>query len=334
MKKHWGIIIIALAVFTLAGCGNNSQSKSSNAKHVTTHKVDPTKPKVKTSTAFSGRVFTGDWTLNMSPIMFKGDQFIWKYNVPIKMDSTDDDPNGGIYELASLQGNYSYNPKTKVITLHVNKQSKGYLGTDEGLNENKYQSIANASLPSQIHLQCQAKASSGQKYLKLLDSGLHIDSPMFEGNSSGFTYESMVRKYGVNNIGSMMQKETSAETQDSDSQSSDSQNTTINSAQDFSNFLKKYDITSDDEIVANGDSSKEYKGYYMENYSEAYDNPGSVEPDEMVHAKYMVTIPSSEEEIYIFGTNGRIYSGRSSSRSEVQVAVPLNTEYNKRLNNN
>jgi len=69
VKKYWGILGAILVTVTLAGCGNHNQSKSSDTKKVTTHKVAKTSHKKKakkttkkttasaTSTAFSNRQF-------------------------------------------------------------------------------------------------------------------------------------------------------------------------------------------------------------------------------------------------------------------------------------
>lgn len=49
MKKYWGIIGAILVAVALTGCGNNSQSKASDSKNVTTHKVVKTSHKKKKS---------------------------------------------------------------------------------------------------------------------------------------------------------------------------------------------------------------------------------------------------------------------------------------------
>lgn len=344
MKKYWGIIITAMAVFTLTGCGNNSQSKSSDTKHVTTHKVakashkqanqTSTKSKAKTSTAFSGLDFTGDWAVDMAQIRFKGDKFIWKYKAPINESEAENGNATLLFKLVSLQGTYNYDSSSKIITLNVNKQSKSYIGQDQDLVDNKYQSLDKKPMPSQIHLRYYTETRTGQKYLSAKESNLYKNIPMYKGTADDDpSYDGLVRRFGVQNLDSKMQKEVNTATQNSDSQNTDSQSSNsqssgFQSAEDFSNFLKKYDITSDDETVANGDSSKEYKVYEMGDYENAYENPGSVEPAETIHAKYIVTVPSGDYEgIYIFGTDKRIFSGKSASRVEVEYAAPLNHEY-------
>lgn len=359
MKKYWGIIGAFLIAATLTGCGNNSQSKTSNTKNVSTNKVvksthdKSTKtPGIKTSTAFSGLDFTGDWAVDMTQIRFKGDKFIWKYKAVLNEKAVEEGRESElIFKLVSLQGTYDYDSKSKVITLNINNQSKSYLGQDEALVAYQYQSLASKPMPKQMHLKYYTEKRTGQKSLVIKDKGFYKIVPMYKGTSdSDPSYEHLVQVFGVRALDSKMHKETNTVTQDSNSQTSDSQDsdsqtsnsqssnsqsTGINSAQDFADFLKNYGITSDDEIVANGDSGKEYKGYEMGEYENAYNNPGSVEPIRIVHAKYIVTIPSGDwEGIYIMGTDNQMYNGKSASRSEVEKAQPLNSEYRKMVNNN
>lgn len=355
MKKYWGIIITAMAVLILTGCGNNSQSKSSDTKHVTTHKVakanhkqanqTSTKSKAKTSTAFSGLDFTGDWASDMAQIRFKGDKFIWKYKAPINESEAENGNATLLYKLVSLQGTYNYDSSSKIITLNVNNQSKSYIGQDQDLVDNKYQSLDKEPMPSQIHLRYYTEARTGQKSLSAKESNLYQNIPMYKGTADADpSYDGLVRRFGVRALDSEMQKINRTETQNSDSQSSDSQNsdsqssnsqsTGINSAKDFADFLKKYDITSDDEIVANGDGT-EYKVYTTDKYKDEYENPGSIEPDGVINAKYVVKIPSGDYKgIYILGTNNGMYDGMSISRPEVEISQNLDRVYFKMPNNN
>lgn len=349
MKKYWGIIITAMAVLTLAGCGNNSQSKSSDTKHVTTHKVakashkqanqTATKSKAKTSTAFSGLDFTGDWAVDMAQIRFKGDKFIWKYKAPINESEAENGNATLLYKLVSLQGTYNYDSSSKIITLNVNNQSKSYIGQDQDLVDNKYQSLDKKPMPSQIHLRYYTETRTGQKSLSAKESNLYQNIPMYKGTADADpSYDGLVRRFGVQNLDSKMQKEVNTETQNSDSQNSDSQSSDsqssnsqssgFQSAEDFSNFLKKYDIASSDETVSNGDSNKYYTAYNSGDYDQEMANPGTVEPAGKIQAKYIVTIPSGDYRgVYIFGTDNRIYTSDSPSNSKIGAAAPLNHEY-------
>ena len=321
MKKYWGIIGAAFVVLTLAGCGNNNQSKSSDTKKVTTHKVvkashkkAKTTKKSKqattantnsTSTAFSNKNFVSTYQDVISGVFFKGDQFIWVYNEPA---------NGNSNQLVSTQGTYSYNDKTQIVTLNVSSQSKTYLGKATQLTRYYYESVNNSPANTSLQLKYSAgneatmtpqNGSFGTKTLRSMESNKIL------------SYDYAVSKYSVQKIDSSMQKGKN----------------TINSAEDFKNFLLEHDLVTkpdgvDFEAYNGGGQFSEFDVYSQTDYDDAVAGKDGITPEKQVRAKYSVTLDTGvTSDVYFLGDDNNVYYGISTSRPEVELAPNVDSTY-------
>lgn len=321
MKKYWEIMGAVLIGLTLTGCGNNSQSKSSDTKKVTTHKVvkashkkakstgkkqqATTSNSSATSTEFSNKNFVSRYEDAISGIFFKGNQFIWVYNEMTNGDSS---------ELVSTQGTYSYDSKSQMVTLNVTNQSKTYTGKTTQLSRYYYESVSASPANSSLQLKYSAgnvasmtpqNGSFGSKTLQSMQSNQVL------------SYDYAVSKYSVQKVDSSMQK---------------GQNT-INSAEDFKKFMLDHDLIEKPEGVDvkaynGGGQFDEFPVYSQLDYDDVIGGKDGIEPEKTVSAKYSVALDTgATSEVYFLGNDNNIYHEMLSTRPEVELASNADSTY-------
>ena len=326
MKKYWGIIGVTLVALTLAGCGNNSQSKSSDTK-VKTHKVakashhkkaaktttKKTTTKSSTSTAFSGKNYASSWIDSVSGIFFKGDQFIWKYTSPVTINS--DNSSSSTSKMMIMQGTYNYDSSSKVITLNIANQSKTYTGKSMSLDKYQYETVAAPSAPNTVKMQF--SNDNGTDILEILN-GNFVNSKLQDVNQdSKLNYDNILNQFSVSKVDSSMQKQVAG----------------INSADDFQTFMTKCFTDNGSDVsdlimksVAN--DGKDYDIY-------SADDPNADTPEKTIKAKYTLHVnnPVGGSEKYILGEDNNIYwSPEEQTHNSLEPG--FNSKYHQEYGNN
>ena len=299
MKKYWGILSAILVAVTLTGCGNHNQSKSSDTKKVTTHKVAKTSHKKKakkttkkttasaTCTAFSNRQFIASAGEFYSGVFFKGNQFIWKYTAPTTTNSDGSSSNDDKFFV--LQGTYKYLASSKILTLNINNQSKTYTGKALQLDKYQYQSVSAPAIAST--LQFKVSDESGTTVLQPMSKSL--GNEIAEANKNGkddpnLTYDNVISKYSVQKVDSSMQQVKKG----------------ISSAAEFQDFIvHNMDNPNPDlELTAVANDGKDY---------DIYDSGDTTSdtPQKTVKAKYTLHVnnPVGGSEKYFLGDDDNIY---------------------------
>lgn len=326
MKKYWGIIGTTLVALTLAGCGNNSQSKSSDTK-VKTHKVakashhkktaktttKKTTTKNSTSTAFSGKNYASSWIDSVSGVFFKGDQFIWKYTSPVTINS--DNSSSSTSKMMIMQGTYNYDSSSKVITLNIANQSKTYTGKSMSLDKYQYETVAAPSAPNTVKMQF--SNDNGTDILEILN-GDFVNSKLQDVNQdSKLNYDNILNQFSVSKVDSSMQKQVAG----------------INSADDFQTFMTKCFTDNGSDVsdlimksVAN--DGKDYDIY-------SADDPNADTPEKTIKAKYTLHVnnPVGGSEKYILGEDNNIYwSPEEQTHNSLEPG--FNSKYHQEYGNN
>lgn len=279
MKKYWGILGATLVALTLAGCGNNNQTKSSDtkpkthkvvkaSKHTTKKVTKSAKTTNTVSSSLSGKNYFSNET---SGIFFKGSQFIWK--------EVTSNGNSDVKETV-YQGSYKYDAKANTASLSVENQSKTYIGAPSDLDTFKYSEVQQSSIDSPVKVTVNGNS--------LTVNGMTLQ----ENDNSSWDYDSIVNKYGVQSLASSMQKKAAG----------------ISSAKEFQDFMVKCfqdegNDTSDLMIMTEANNGRDYDIYDGNDYSD------DSKPIKTIKAKYTMDVnnPHGASEMYLLGDDNNVY---------------------------
>jgi len=294
MKKLWGVIGTVLIGLTLTGCGNKEQTKSTSSKSVATqtqkktshkkHKKVTKKSTAKatsnqnTSTEFSNKGFVTSWIDSISGIFFKDNQFIWKYTAA----DANDQKNA---RFVVMQGTYSYDSKSKIVTLNVNSQSKTYYGYATQLEKYYFERVENTPANSTLRLKYD---NSNGELMTPMDGGFGTANMENRGSDNNLNYDNIVNKFGVQKVDSTMQKGRN----------------TISSAEDFKQFIIKANKidTGNIQVTAVANDGKDYDIY-------PEDDMYGDTPEKTIKARFTVHTnnPLGASEKFMLGDDNNIY---------------------------